>query len=154
MIACKTKAEAWQIHWLHPRLWEIVCWLEEELWHKITAQHVMVLTEIFRTREETTALYAGRIPPASSVHECKPERGAVLSGTRGVDISDRRVVAGLPYWEWPKMTAGIMELVEHEINRTWQYRESNAHQVAVYHDVKGTHLHLQCRPEDETVRRG
>lgn len=104
----------------------------------------MLVTDLYRPREETVEIYvaAGETPPRVSVHEVKPCRGA--------DVAVR-VPAGDGRWE--QLSFGTARAIEGAVNAAWRYQESEAHQVALFHDIAGAHIHLQCRPGDETRRR-
>lgn len=140
---------------LHPTLWQIVRELADGMWFEYTSQENMIVTEMFRTHDETVRIYteAGFTPPAASVHESVRVFGDPWSGCRGADISVRMARPGMRYQDWPFLPATVVRKAVTAINNRWRYQESEAHQVALFHSVAGTHLHLQCRPERETVRR-
>jgi len=159
MLIFKTTKTALEARLLHPTLWTILAELADSQWKQLTNQDHLVVTELWRSREQTIARYAtsGLARPAFSVHESVKEAGAAFSGCRGADISVRNATAGLsartPYADWPFIDADICRMVADRINSSWRYQDSEAHQVALYHAVAGVHIHLQCRPGNETVRR-
>lgn len=159
MLIFKDSREAFETGLLHPTLRTIVRELADGLWQKLTNQEHLVVTELWRSREQTIARYAsaGLPPPAFSVHEAVKENGHPLSGCRGADISVRNANAGLaagrPYQDWPFLDPALCRQVVVAINAEWRYQESERHQVALYHNIDGVHIHLQVRPGDETLRR-
>jgi hypothetical protein len=159
MLIFKATKTALEARLLHPTLWTILAELADGEWKRLTNQEHVVVTEVWRSREQTIARYAsaGIAPPVFSVHEAVKEVGVHLSGCRGVDISVRDANAGLaarrPYADWPFLEPQLCRLVADQINERWCYQESDAHQVALYHAVDGPHVHLQVRAQGETVRR-
>jgi|SRR6187431_549073 len=135
MIAFKRMIDAEHYAILHPRLKDILSEIVGGIWHEETGDDLVVVTELWRSREETIARYrsAGLQPPAASVHEQVPCRGADLSILAVGERAAKKVVA--------------------RVNTRWRYEASENHEVALFHDVAGVHIHLQCRPGDETRRR-
>lgn len=140
---------------LHPTLWTIVQEIADSLWLRHVGQADVYVTQIFRTHDQTIAIYqaAGLPPPASSVHESVKIAGDPMSGCRGCDLSVRMVRPGQRYDEWPFLSPSPIRDLVAAVNQRWQYQESDAHQVALYHSVSGPHVHLQVRPSNETKRR-
>lgn len=141
MLCFKISSDARFFAILHPTLQEIVLDLTNGIWKEKTGEEDLVLSELWRDHDDTVASYraAGLDPPKISVHELLPCRGA--------DVSVRRRLDGayLP-------DAQVKEVVE-ELNQRWQYHLTDRYQVALFHDVRGPHIHLQVRPGTETKRR-
>lgn len=153
MICFKTTGELDEWRGVHPILKEVVKdWAE--IWGLITGAPLVVITEIYRSHQESVEIYAaaGLVAPAVSVHETRPEQWVELSGIRGVDASTRAPRSG-QYSGWPHSPDGHVEQAVQELNQRWIYQAGGAHQVALYHSVGGKHVHLQCRPGSETHRR-
>ena len=159
MLIFKHVKTALEARLLHPTLWAILAELADGQWKRLTNQEHLIVTELWRSREQTIARYAsaGLPPPAFSVHEATKEPGNALSGCRGADVSVRNANAGLAshkeYADWPFLDPDLCRLVADRLNERWRYQETEAHQVALYHAVDGVHIHLQCRADNETVRR-
>lgn len=135
MLAFKRAADAEHFAILHPTLKEILVEIVNGIWREETGGDLVVVTELWRSRDETIARYrsAGLQPPEASVHEQVPCRGADLSVLAITAEGARKVVS--------------------RVNTRWRYEAAETHQVALFHDVAGVHLHLQVRPGDETRRR-
>lgn len=155
MLTFVHSATARDVASLHPTLWTIVREIVDGLWLEHTGQEHVYVTEMWRPREKTIAIYraAGLPPPAASVHESTKVLGESLSGCRGTDLSVRMARVGLAYTEWPFLPNGVIRQLVNAVNERWRYQESDQHQVTLYHAVSGPHVHLQCRAGDETVRR-
>jgi hypothetical protein len=155
MLTFVRSATARDVGMLHPTLWKILREIVDVLWLEHTGQSNVYVTELWRPREETIRLYqsAGLAPPAFSVHETAKVLGDPWSGCRGADLSVRTTRAGQRYEDWPRLPVPVCREVVAAINRRWRYQESEAHQVALYHSVTGPHVHLQVRPDQETVDR-
>jgi hypothetical protein len=140
---------------LHPTLWQIVRELADGMWFEYTSQENMIVTEMFRTHDETVRIYteAGLTPPAASVHEAVRVLGDPWSGCRGADISVRMARPGMRYQDWSYLPSTLIRACVTAINKRWRYQESEAHQVALFHDIAGLHVHLQVRSGQETIRR-
>jgi hypothetical protein len=145
MLSFARAIVAFETKHLHPTLEQILRETADGLWQLHTGQEYVIVTDIYRTHEETIRIYseAGLKPPVVSVHELG----------RGVDLSVRMATPGRTYQEWPFLPAKLIREYVSAVNRRWRYQESEEHQVALYHNVAGVHVHLQCRPGGETVRR-
>lgn len=155
MLAFERSHIAKETALLHPTLWTILRLIADGLWFEHTQQENVIVTQIFRTRAQTIAIYqaAGLTPPDSSVHESVKIAGDAMSGCRGCDLSVRMARPGMRYDEWSFLPSTRVRAFVDAVNATWRYQESEAHQVALYHSVSGPHVHLQVRPNDETKRR-
>jgi len=155
MLCFARPVVAAQVALLHPTLWTIVQAIANGLWLEHTGQDNLVVTELFRTHDQTVALYtrAGLAAPAASVHESVKVAGDALSGCRGADLSVRMARPGLRYDEWPFLPTSMVRHLVRAVNERWRYQQSEQHQVALFHAVSGPHVHLQVRPQGETVRR-
>lgn len=158
MLLFKNTHDAPETGILHARLWSIVEW-SIPVWQEETGEIVIVVTEVWRSRQQTLRIYAeaGLPPPAFSVHEETRQFGNPLTGCRGIDFSARSAGAGigrgLEYGEWPLIERDSLLDFAARVNSTWRYHAADQKQVALVHDVAGLHVHLQVRPGDETVRR-
>ena len=144
MIILKGQTEWGELHLLHPTLLRVLQYADS-IWGRYTGEQVMVITCIYRDRDETVRIYnqAGKKPPRVSVHELLP--------CRGLDLGVRRVRPTLDYGSWPLMADEMGFRLASDINQKWCYQESEDHQVALYHNVSGPHIHTQVR--DETAER-
>lgn len=140
---------------LHPTLRRILFEIADGLWADETNQENVYVTCLWRCRDDTVRLYAeaGLPVPAFSVHEAVRVLGDPMSGCRGADLSVRMQRYGQPYETWPMLPPQVARRLVDAVNRRWRYQESEEHQVAIYHAVSGPHVHLQCRPGNETGER-
>jgi hypothetical protein len=160
VLCFKRVEEAFEYRLLHPTLDKIVRWMvEDRIWWDETGEEEAVVTEVWRSQQETERIYAaaGLPAPKASVHGDRKDPMNALSGCRGIDFSVRSFSAGCrsgrPYAEWPFIDRDMLVRLVARINGAWRYQKSEAHQVAVLHDISGLHLHLQVRQGDETQRR-
>lgn len=155
MLAFVRSHLAHDVAMLHPTLWRIVREIADWMWLEYTNQENVYVTSLWRSRAETVRLYeeAGVAPPAASVHEAVRMLGDPWSGCRGADLSVRMQRPGQPYDTWPLLPPKVSRAFVEAVNKKWRYQESEAHQVALYHAVSGPHIHLQVRPEQETIER-
>jgi hypothetical protein len=158
MLLFKNVYDAPETGILHSRLWTIVEWSFLP-WQEETGEPVIIVTEVWRSRQQTLRIYAeaGLPAPAFSVHEDTRQFGNPLTGCRGIDFSarsaSRGIGLGLAYGEWPLIPRFRLEAFAERVNATWRYHAADEKQVALVHDVSGLHVHLQVRSGDETVRR-
>jgi hypothetical protein len=140
---------------LHPTLWSIVREIADWMWAEYTHQENVYVTQLWRSHDETVRIYreAGLPPPASSVHEAARVLGDPWSGCRGADLSVRMYRAGQPYDTWPTLPPSVVRELVAAVNQKWRYQSGEQHQVALFHHVSGPHVHLQCRPGQETIDR-
>lgn len=155
MIRFKDLDSAYELRLLHATLYGLLRWIVEEVaWEQATGEPDLIVTEVWRSRAETIRIYeaAGLVPPAVSVHELTKEMGDPWSGCRGLDLSIRRPGIG-PYESWRVIPDAQVLAFVALVNGAWRYQASEAHQVALFHDVSGPHVHLQVARGDETKRR-
>lgn len=156
MIRFKDLASAYELRLLHPRLYDILSWIVDDgVWKAATGEPDLVITEVWRSRQETLRIYeeAGLPAPAISVHETIKELGNHWSGCRGLDLSIRRPISG-SYDGWPLIVPDQVVAFVARVNATWLYHPEDRFKVALYHSVAGPHVHLQVARENVTVRRG
>lgn len=96
----------------------------------------LALTCVEREPEETRALYAGagQVPPAASVHDCRPCRGA--DGVPRISPA-----GGLPTLDVSVAATRVAAAVNARI------RYPRGKRAVLWHDVAGAHLHLQVPPD-------
>jgi len=109
----------WNSGQLDVRLTGILLYLD---WYLKTTYSIdLVITQLFRTKEEQRAIY-GDVNTPVSVHE----------HWRGADIRIK---------DWPE---GVPKDVESHLNGVYRYSVNTHHETAFVHDIgHGNHMHLQ-----------
>jgi hypothetical protein len=127
MIAFKTHTDIFHWHLLHPKLIELIHWVDERWWGW-SSDHVLVVTSAWRR---------------DGVHGCY----------RALDIRLRYGgVQGAPFF-----SRQTQEKIEREINQWWDYGKDHPitgrrYPVALVHG-EGDNLHLHLQVRNETTQR-
>ena len=144
-----------QVALLHPTLWTIVQEIAGGLWLEHTAQEHVVVTDLFRTHEQTVAFYAraGLPVPDDDGHASIKVNGDPLSGCRAADLGVRMQRPGMRWDEWPLLPTDLVRALVRAVNERWRYQANDAQQVAQFNTAGEPHVHVGVRPGNETVRR-
>lgn len=159
MVLFKSSVQVFQTHLMHSVLATVFRDVVDRFWWETIGERTLVVTEIWRSRDQTIAYYqaAGLPVPEASPHETVKIPMDPFSGCRAFDISDRSadrgLREGLDYGMWPHLEVEKLTALVRRVNHEWRYEPSERHQVALLHNVRGRHLHFQVRPANETERR-